>query len=247
MILRFESHIHTNFSDGTLYKLMIRTAIKKRIDILAITDHNTRKGYDFCVKYAKECATRNNGSIFILPSEEVGCKGGDVLAYGISEEIKKDCKVPETLDNIHDQGGLAVIAHPFNLFDSISAQAITKHKFDGIEIPNYNSFDICKILARKFAKGRPSLFQIGGSDAHQPWDLGIVLNLVDASLETDSILKALKKKRIRVIQKTPFFPWRAHYYLHNIIPNGLDIIRTGMKYQISWLYKKHYLRPLPHP
>lgn len=247
MILRFESHVHTNFSDGALYKLMIKTAIKKRIDILAITDHNTQKGYEFSVRYAKECARRNSGSIFILPSEEVGCKGGDVLAYGISEEIKKNSNVPETIDKIHDQGGLAVIAHPFNLFDSISPQAIAKHKFDGIEIPNYNSFDICKILARKFAKGRPSLFQMGGSDAHQPWDLGIVLNFVEASPETDSILKALKKRRFRVVQRTQYFPWRACYYLKNAFSNGLNIVRTGMKYQISWLYKKHYLKPVPHP
>jgi predicted metal-dependent phosphoesterase TrpH len=242
MILRFESHTHTNFSDGTLYKLMIRTAIKKRIDVLAVTDHNTQEGYTFCVRYAEKCARLNIGSIFILPSEEVGCQGGDILAYGISEAIKKRCEMCETVDKIHDQGGLAVIAHPFNLFESISTSAIMKCDFDGIEIPNYNSFDLSKILARKFANSRPSLFQIGGSDAHHPWDLGIVLNLVEASLETDSILKALKKKRFRVIQRTPTFPWRAYYYLKNNIPNGFNIIRTGMKYQISWLYKKHYLR-----
>jgi len=242
MILRFESHVHTNFSDGTFYKLMIRAAIKKRIDILAITDHNTQKGYDFCVRYAEECSRCHVGSIFILSSEEVQSNEGDVLAYGISEEIKKKRNIDETLDNIHDQGGLAVIAHPFSLFDTIMAKYALKSHFDGIEKTNYNSFAFFNILAQKFSRLNPSLFQLGGSDAHHPWDLGIVLNFIDASPDIDSILKALKKKKIRIIQRFSSFPWRAHYYLKNNVPNGFNVIRTGMRYQISWLYKKQLLR-----
>lgn len=242
MILRFESHIHTNFSDGSLYKLMIRTAIKKRIDILAITDHNTQKGYEFCMRYVKECSRRNIGSIFILSSEEIGCREGDILAYGISEEIKKRRSMAETTDNIHDQGGLAVMAHPFSLFSTCPAKYALKNRFDGIETINYNSFDLFNILAQKFANSRPFLFQIGGSDAHHPWDLGIVLNVIEASPDPDSILKALKKKKIQIIQRSKAFPWRACYYLKNAISNGFTIIRTGMKYQISWLVKKQLLR-----
>lgn len=241
MILRFESHIHTNFSDGAFYKFMIRTAIQKRIDILALTDHNTQRGYEFCVRYAKECSQRNIGSIFILPSEEVGCREGDILAYGITEEIKKRQSLEETVDNIHDQGGLAAIAHPFNLFEACASKYALKNNFDGIETINYNSFGYFNMLAQNFARSRPFLFRIGGSDAHQPWDLGIVLNLIEASPDLDSILKALKKKKVRIIQRSRAFPWRACYYFRNIFVNGLGIIRTGMKYQISWLCKKHLL------
>ncbi|MHA1132078.1 MAG: PHP domain-containing protein, partial [Candidatus Helarchaeota archaeon] len=147
MILRFESHTHTNFSDGNFYKLMVRTAFKKKIDILAITDHNTMKGYPYCVRYAKTCTNRNNGDIFILPAEEVGCTEGDVLAYGISEEIEIG-SIAETIDNIHDQGGLAVMPHPFSLTTAVSVKTAEKNNFDGIEVINFNSFDIFNYLAQ---------------------------------------------------------------------------------------------------
>jgi predicted metal-dependent phosphoesterase TrpH len=194
------------------------------------------------VRYAKECAERNIGSIFILPSEEVGCREGDILAYGITEEIKMRQSIDETIDKIHSQGGLAVMAHPFNLFEACSPRFALKNSFDGIETINYNSFGYFNILAQNFARSRSFLFQIGGSDAHHPWDLGIVLNLIKASPDSDSILKALKKKKVRIIQRSSAFPWRAAYYFKNVFAHGLGIIRTGMKYEISWLYKKHLLK-----
>jgi len=220
---------------------MIRTALKKRINILAITDHNTLKGYPFFIKFAKECSERGKGDIFILPAEEIGCPEGDVLAYGISEEIEKG-RVAETLDKIHDQGALAVMAHPFSFFTSVSANVAKKNHFDGIEVINYNSADIFNKLSQKFAKARPNLFRLGGNDAHQPWDVGITLNLIDAEPELESILKALKKNKIKIVQSPASFPWRAHYYLKNSFSNPLTIVRTGIKYQVRWMLKKNLLK-----
>lgn len=237
MILRFESHIHTNYSDGNFYKLMIWTAINKKIDVLAVTDHNTLKGYKHCVTYAKEYAARKKREIFMLPAEEVGCSEGDVLAYGITEEVKRG-SVAEVVDIIHNQGGVAVIAHPFSPLTSFAGKDLQENHFDGIEVNNYNSFDLINRLAQRFARKRPYLFQMGGNDAHQPWDVGIVLNLIEAEPETDSILQALKKKRIRIVESPKVFPWRAKFYLKCNITNALTTIRTGMRYQMRYLYKK---------
>ena len=237
MVLRFESHVHTNFSDGNFYKFIIRVALKKRIDVIAITDHNSFKGYEFCVRYAKDCSRRNKGEIFILPAEEIGCKEGDVLAYGISEEIKKG-RVAETIDIIHDQGGLAVMAHPFNVSTSVSTGTAKKNAFDGIEVVNYTNIGFFQRLAQNFAKAMPHLFQIGGGDSHQPWDLGLVLNLIDAEPETDSVLNALTKKKIRIVQSPEAFPWRARKTIRDAFLHGLTYLRCGLKYQMRWLWKK---------
>jgi predicted metal-dependent phosphoesterase TrpH len=237
MILRFESHTHTNFSDGNFYKLMIRTALKKKIDVIAITDHNTMKGYDYCVRYAKECAKRDCGDIFILPAEEVGCDEGDVLAYGISEEIPRG-HVAETIDNIHDQAALAVMPHPFALASAVSMKTAKTNNFDGIEIINFNSFDLYNHIAQAYAKARPDLIRMGGMDAHQPWDLGHVLNIIDADPETDSILKALRSKKIRVVQSPSSFPWRVHYTVQGFFDHFLTYLRCGLKYQMRWFWKR---------
>ena len=239
MVLRFESHVHTNFSDGSFYKLMIHTALKKRIDVIAITDHNTMQGYEFCRRYAQECSNRQKGEIFILPAEEVACPGGEVLAYGILDPIKKGTPMAEAIDQIHDQGGLAVIPHPFNFFTSVSPKIAKSNAFDGLEVINFGTFNTFNKLSMKYAKSQPQLFRIGGNDAHQPWSIGIVLNFIDAEPNTDSVLAALRKKKIKIYQSIESFPWRAHFFFKNYVGHVITYVLTGVKLQTRCLYKKH--------
>ncbi|HUY00996.1 MAG TPA: PHP-associated domain-containing protein [Candidatus Deferrimicrobium sp.] len=239
MILRFESHVHTNFSDGYYYKFMIRSAFKKRIDVLAITDHNTQEGFKYFTNYVKEYSKKNGQQILIMPAEEIGCEGGEILAYGLTETIKRGTSISEAVDNIHDQGGVAAMAHPFSFLTSITGNSLKQYPYDGIEIINLNSFDLSNNLAKKFALTHPNLFQIGGNDAHHPWCLGIILNLIESEPEIDAILKALKKKKIRIIHGMESFPWRTHFYIKNYLPNLFNVIRTGIGYQTNFLYKKY--------
>jgi len=110
--MKCDLHIHSRYSydSATTPKDIIDTAIKRGIQCVAITDHNNMKGSGEAAEYAR------NLPIIVIPGEEVKSKEGDILALGIREAIPDKLPSHETIRRIHNQGGIAIIAHPFGSF-----------------------------------------------------------------------------------------------------------------------------------
>jgi hypothetical protein len=113
----------------------------------------------------------------------------------------------ETVDQIHDTGGLAVVAHPTAFFKGISEERLLDENFDAIEVINASavpfSFSVRK--NRKIAVNL-NLPQIGGSDAHQGPEVGMAYTVIDAETGVEGVIKAVKNGAV-----TPFgraIPWR---------------------------------------
>ena len=76
MKLRIDLHTHSHYSDGISSPLdILRAAILKNLDGIAITDHNTLDGYFELKKYA--CG------ILLIPGYEVTTKAGHILVLGL--------------------------------------------------------------------------------------------------------------------------------------------------------------------
>ena len=88
---------------------IVKSAIKAGLDGISVTDHNTLKGG----AAIKGMAKRIRGDFIVIPGMEVKSRNGDILAYGIQEEIPLGLSPEETIERILDQGGVPVIAHPF--------------------------------------------------------------------------------------------------------------------------------------
>src|SRR3989338_8422277 len=125
--MRLELHSHTHFSkaikvvqDGIeTPEDMVKTAARKGLDAIAITDHNVVRGAEEAQKYGKKYG------IDVIKGEEIKTMDGDVLALNIQERILPYRSVDETVDMIREQGGIAVAVHPFGLFDAgIREQAV---------------------------------------------------------------------------------------------------------------------------
>ena len=102
----------------------------------------------------------------------------------------------ETIDRIHDLGGLATIAHPTAFFKGISEEMLDP-RFDAIEVMNSRavpfSYSVRKNRRMATALG---LAQTGGSDAHSYKSVGDAYTIVDAdSRSVADILEAIKKGR----------------------------------------------------
>ena len=103
-------HIHSTRSDGLASPRQIMEYAARRTDlsVIAITDHNTLEG----ALDAKEMQHEYPG-LEVVVGEEITSKWGHILGLFLDEEVPPGLSAVETIARINEQGGVAVIAHPF--------------------------------------------------------------------------------------------------------------------------------------
>jgi len=107
---RADLHIHTLASDGTAGVLDILDHVGRaaELDVIAITDHER-----IDAALAARTIARDRGLRFeVVVGEEVTTLGGHLLALWVEETVRPLRSLRSTIAAIHDQGGLAIPAHP---------------------------------------------------------------------------------------------------------------------------------------
>jgi predicted metal-dependent phosphoesterase TrpH len=185
MRLKIDLHVHTCYSyDGLITpKELVSYAQKAGLDGVAITDHDRVDG---AIKMAKEL------DYLIIPGIEVSSLGGHIVGLNVQEPIPKGLSADETVEKIHEKGGLAIACHPKALLKS-SLKAVMSQKFDAIEVINASAFPFKRYVkqARDMAS-KLKLPHVGGSDAHYGPEIGLAYTIIEAELEVDEIIKAIK-------------------------------------------------------
>jgi len=206
-VLTVELHSHSALShDGRdPVDLLVEQAAAVGLDALAVTDHDE---IDASIEAAEQAA--DHGLIGIV-GMEVSSAAGHILAFGIEELIPPGLGYDETLERIHDQGGIAVIPHPFQKSRHGVAPHVTEDQLasaDAIEVYNSRLFTgRSNRQAERFAIER-GLPMTAGSDAHISELIGQAITEVGADDRTpEAILDAIRHGRTSVIgQRTP---WRV--------------------------------------
>lgn len=186
--VRVDFHVHSMYSSDSIItpKDLVFFAKKRSLDAVAITDHNQIDG---ALLLAKKT------DLLIIPGIEISTKSGHVVGLNVNKNIPKGMSVNETIDCIHDAGGLAVACHPFAWFKGSLKKNITE-KFDAIETINSSAFPFlhCKKKSVELAK-KFNIAQIAGTDAHNPQSIGLAYTILEADLTINSILQAILGKR----------------------------------------------------
>ena len=178
--MKIDIHTHSSYSDGANTPgEMVRYAKKIGLDGIAITDHNVIDGAIRALRYNSEDFT-------VIPGIEVSSKEGHILGLGITELIERAIPAEEVVERIHELGGIAIAAHPYDRFRSGVGDLIYKIDFDAIEVINGRTILTTRDM-RKIAKNI-KLPKVGGSDAHSLDELGSVSIVVDND-PIESILK----------------------------------------------------------
>ncbi|HDH41206.1 MAG TPA: PHP domain-containing protein [Candidatus Altiarchaeales archaeon] len=178
--MKIDIHTHSSYSDGANTPgEMVRYAKKIGLDGIAITDHNVIDGAIKALRYNSEDFT-------VIPGIEVSSKEGHILGLGITELIERAIPAEEVVERIHELGGIAIAAHPYDRFRSGVGDLIYKIDFDAIEVINGRTILTTRDM-RKIAKNI-KLPKVGGSDAHSLDELGSVSIVVDND-PIESILK----------------------------------------------------------
>ncbi|MDZ7292668.1 MAG: hypothetical protein ONB44_17710 [candidate division KSB1 bacterium] len=109
----------------------LRRVIKAAgIDGIAVTNfHN--------VSFAQYLRERIE-DFLILVGQEVESTAGHILAINIEEKIPDELEPEETIERIHAQGGIAILAHPYLGWNSILPHGRSRDlPFDAVEVFNY--------------------------------------------------------------------------------------------------------------
>lgn len=169
---RADLHMHTKVSDGTgtVQQVLDRVGRVGTLDVIAITDHDCLSASLWAYQH------KDNYPFDIIPGVEVTSADGHVLGLWVMEPVKKGMSLPETVSAIHKQGGLAVLAHPFEV--TIAPHTLRRYLsqpeglitvgVDAVEVFNAGAITRgCNWLARRVFD-RVDLPQLGNSDAHTP-------------------------------------------------------------------------------
>ena len=171
-------HLHTMASDGTASALtMLERAEALGLDVIAITDHDR---IDAAVA-ARAISAARNMHVQVIVGEEVSTLQGHLLALFISERVRPLRSLRRTIAEIHEQGGIAIPAHPLfphflctqeGALRSVAADRDPACHPDAIEGYNPTIFG-------KYVRGRVnrlaaelSIPIVGNSDAHVPAAVG---------------------------------------------------------------------------
>ena len=146
-MLKYEPHIHSRHSDGKhSVRKILSEAVRKKIDIISITDHDTLNGSFEAIKIVNE----EHLHIKVILGIEVSTKNGHLLVYGIRKEIDMGMKMSETIEIARELGGFTVLAHPFEFYRHGIIGLKYFEYVDAIEVFNAKSY--LNFLANYFAK-----------------------------------------------------------------------------------------------
>nr|WP_292750285.1 PHP domain-containing protein [Methanobrevibacter sp.] len=190
-----DSHIHSEYSPDSNSKIddILKTANERNIDIIAISDHNTVDGTSEVMQ-----KTRNT-DILAIPSIEISSSKGHILGFGCEENIPRDLEPADTIDRIHDLGGLAIIPHPYCFYRHglLCKSDYRDLKIDAIETKNARFIvGYCNRKGKNLSK-KESIPGLGASDAHYWKFVGDCYSLIECEKDIDSVLKAIKKGKVK--------------------------------------------------
>lgn len=209
LVLTVELHAHSEGSyDGRdPVEMLLEQAAAVGLDAIAVTDHDVFAESERAATLAPEF------DLIGIPGMEVTSAAGHVLALGIDRKIPAGLPFLETLEKIHEAGGIAVVPHPFQKSRSGVAPNISREALstaDAIEV--YNSRLLTGRANRKaeaFADAQ-QLPQTAGSDAHIAELVGQAVTAVDAETESAAgIVEAIRDGRTTVEGRRT--PWHISF------------------------------------
>jgi predicted metal-dependent phosphoesterase TrpH/glycosyltransferase involved in cell wall biosynthesis len=171
-LIDVDLHMHTDHSPdcATPVDVLLDTAKARGLGAIAVTDHNVISG-------AHEAAERADGIKVIVAEEVKTADQGEVIGLFIDEHIPRGMTLEETIAEIHRQGGLVYVPHPF---DRMHAVPDYEHLLNVVEdvdaIEVFNARVAVKSFneeAVKFAR-KYRIPAGAGSDSHVPQGLGSV-------------------------------------------------------------------------
>jgi predicted metal-dependent phosphoesterase TrpH len=175
--INIDIHNHSIYSDGSSTpNENVRTVYERGLEGMGATDHDTTEHWE-----SYEEAEKKYPKFVVIPGIEVTTKGGHIVAYFPDWECKdhkavkklvsrKRLSIKETIDLIHEAGGVASAAHP----DKMSGIGLRELEYfcingdlDAVEEINVEAGSNRETLGKRY-----KVASLAGSDAHSEVSTG---------------------------------------------------------------------------
>lgn len=171
-IIRIDPHIHTLASDGVSdVETVLEVAIARGLDAIAITDHER---IDAALA-ARDIAEGRGLPIEVIVGEEISTRGGHLVGLWMRRRIRPWHSLKRSIAMVHEQGGVAIIAHPLPPYPLCASERSIRRLMDEAD-PIYHpdaleGFNPTTARMR-WSRKAPALAEelgiaaVAGSDAH---------------------------------------------------------------------------------
>lgn len=241
---KVDTHVHTYYS-GYNAKLgplrfpesvisptvQVDRARKEGLSVLCITDHNETAGGFVAEKYAKQF-----DDIEIVVGDEVMTDQGEVIGLWLTEKPKSFLSPEETVDIIHEQGGLAIAPHPFSVHVDGMQEKIFELPIEGFETINGGHPDF---YSNHFAQKVMDMFPgrwaaTSGSDSHSICTAGYNWTEFPGNTAEDFRKAILKKQTVAKGVPAPVL---------GQVQWSMEVVWGGQK--LMWKSLRRTLEPIP--
>lgn len=207
MFIDLHMHEKRYSLDSTLaLEEIVEIAKKRGLDAICITDHDSMG----LREYAEEYSKKTGFPIFV--GIEYFSLQGDILAFGIDHYPEERISAQEFIDEVHEQGGVVVSAHPFrHNRRGLEGYLDILKGVDAIEILNGSTLPDAAMVAVQYAR-KYGFAITGGSDCHYPDKVGICATYFPNEIKTmDDLVSAIRNRECQ-----PAFHQDYSYYIWDI-------------------------------
>jgi predicted metal-dependent phosphoesterase TrpH len=138
------------------------------IDVICATDHNTIDG----ALRLRELAD----GFRVVVGEEISSRDGEILGLFLERAIPRDLPGEETIARIHDQGGLAIVPHPFSVNRRYRMRRASLDRLrpliDALEVFNAREAIFLNNRSAAAYAREHAIPGTAGSDAHRSSEIG---------------------------------------------------------------------------
>lgn len=192
--MKIDLHTHTTASDGRMDpEKIISKAREVGLDGIAITDHNTMKGFEEAKTVVEET------DFLLIPGIEVSSDHGHILVLG-SESNPDTRDFEEVLEFAKENNALVIGAHPFAASRSGIEPEHLK-KLDAVEVINNRGYPKGNKKAKEFAEEN-EMPKTVGSDTHLEEEIGSVWNEIEGK-SVDEVLENIRKGENKIRGESP--------------------------------------------
>lgn len=199
-----ELHCHTTYSDGRLTpEQCVKTAVQKKLAVLAITDHDTAEG-------ALPFWEHQPAELTVVPGEEISTDRGHVLGLFVRESISPG-PFQQVIEKLREQDAVIVLPHPVHIPLAYKLRKRSIHTWtdeeialvDGLELFNAHNRPCANAMAQTLY-GAHDVLKLSGSDAHFGFEIGCAASEIHASGRSlDEIKAALRSHAVTLSAKQP--------------------------------------------